>query len=113
MTMHPTARQRGGVVIRDRPRTLTKADLIVNLFEKAGVSSKKDAADAVEAVFDAIKETLEVGTRVKVSGFGNFDVRDKSERVGRDLRTGAPITIAARRVITFRPSTILKGTLNR
>ncbi len=97
---------------KDRPRTLTKAILAESVYEKSGVFSKAEAAKAVDAVFDLIKENLEEGTKVKVAGFGKFVLHDKSERVGRDPQTGALITISARRVISFRPSTSLRGRLN-
>ena len=93
-------------------RTMTKADIIETVYEKVGGFSKKEAADVVESVFDAIKETLEKGEKIKVSGFGNFLVREKKERVGRNPQTGDKITIRARRVLTFKPSQVLKNALN-
>jgi integration host factor subunit alpha len=74
--------------------------------------SKKEAAEIVEMVFDTIKETLEHGEKIKISGFGNFIVRDKKSRVGRNPQTGEEIEISARRVLTFRPSQVLKNALN-
>jgi integration host factor subunit alpha len=74
--------------------------------------SKKEAAEIVEMVFDTIKETLERGEKIKISGFGNFLVRDKKSRVGRNPQTGEEIEISARRVLTFRPSQVLKNALN-
>ena len=67
-------------------RTMTKADIIENVYEKVGGFSKKEAAEIVETVFDTIKETLERGEKIKISGFGNFVVRDKKDRMGRDPR---------------------------
>jgi integration host factor subunit alpha len=89
-----------------------QADIIENVYEKVGGFSKKEAADIVETVFDMIKETLEKGEKIKISGFGNFLVRDKNARVGRNPQTGEEITISARRVLTFKPSQVLKNALN-
>src|SRR5512140_3995705 len=69
-------------------------------------------ADIIEVVFDALKETLERGDKIKISGFGNFQVRQKKARVGRNPQTGKEIEISARRVLTFRPSQVLKTALN-
>jgi integration host factor subunit alpha len=91
--------------------TVTKADIIESVYEKVGFS-KKEAAEIVEMVFDTIKETLERGEKIKISGFGNFLVRDKKSRVGRNPQTGEEIEISARRVLTFRPSQVLKNALN-
>jgi integration host factor subunit alpha len=90
---------------------VTKADIIESVYEKVGFS-KKEAAEIVEMVFDTIKETLERGEKIKISGFGNFLVRDKKSRVGRNPQTGEEIEISARRVLTFRPSQVLKNALN-
>ena len=90
---------------------MTKADIIESVYEKVGFS-KKEAAEVVEMVFDTIKETLERGEKIKISGFGNFIVRDKKSRVGRKPQTGEEIEISARRVLTFRPSQVLKNALN-
>jgi integration host factor subunit alpha len=91
---------------------MTKADIIENVYERVGGFSKKDAAQIVEAVFDIIKKTLESGEKIKLSGFGNFVVRDKNSRIGRNPQTGDEITISARRVLTFKPSQVLKNALN-
>ncbi|MBL9003611.1 MAG: integration host factor subunit alpha [Myxococcales bacterium] len=91
---------------------MTKADIIENVYERVGGFSKKDAAQIVEAVFDIIKVTLEEGEKIKLSGFGNFVVRDKKSRIGRNPQTGDEITISARRVLTFKPSQVLKNALN-
>ncbi|MBB1354341.1 integration host factor subunit alpha, partial [Pseudoalteromonas sp. SR45-5] len=80
---------------------LTKADIAEHLFEKLGIN-KKDAKDLVEAFFEEIRSALEKGEQVKLSGFGNFDLRDKKERPGRNPKTGEDIPISARRVVTFR-----------
>jgi integration host factor subunit alpha len=92
---------------------VTKADIIDAVVEKVGGFSKKEAADAVESVFETVKNTLEKGEKIKVSGFGNFVVRDKLARTGRNPQTGQDLVIGARRVLTFRPSPVLKKTLNR
>jgi integration host factor subunit alpha len=90
---------------------MTKAEIIEAVYEKIGLS-KKDAAEFVELVFDTIKEVLEQGEKIKVSGFGNFVVRSKRSRVGRNPQTGQEMEITARRVLTFRPSQILKASVN-
>jgi integration host factor subunit alpha len=91
---------------------MTKADIVETVYEKVGGFSKKEAAEIVETVFDTIKTTLERGEKIKISGFGNFVVRDKNSRTGRNPQTGQEITITARRVLTFKPSQVLKNTLN-
>ena len=91
---------------------MTKADIVESIYEKVGGFSKKEAADIVETVFDTIKETLERGQKIKISGFGNFVVREKKSRIGRNPQTGQEITISARRVLTFKPSQVLKDSLN-
>jgi integration host factor subunit alpha len=93
-------------------RTMTKADIIENVYESVGGFSKKDASQIVEAVFDIIKDTLARGEKIKLSGFGNLVVRDKNSRIGRNPQTGDEITISARRVLTFKPSQVLKNALN-
>ncbi len=90
---------------------MTKADIIENVYTTVGFS-KKESAEIVELVFDTIKATLEKGEKIKISGFGNFLVREKNSRVGRNPQTGAEIEISARRVLTFRPSQVLKNVLN-
>ena len=91
---------------------MTKADIIEAVYEKVGGFSKKEAAEIVESVFNQIKETLERGEKIKISGFGNFIVREKKARIGRNPQTGEEITISARRVLTFKPSQVLKNSLN-
>jgi integration host factor subunit alpha len=90
---------------------MTKADIVEALYEKVGFS-KKEAADLVELVFDTIKTTLAEGQKIKISGFGNFVVRDKRSRIGRNPQTGESIEISARRVLTFRPSQVLRAEVN-
>jgi integration host factor subunit alpha len=92
--------------------TMTKADIVEAIYEKIGFS-KKESADIVELVFDTMKETLEKGEKIKISGFGNFVVRAKKPRIGRNPQTGEEIEISARRVLTFRPSQVLKSALNK
>ena len=87
---------------------LTKAEVAEHLFEKVGLS-KRDAKEMVEIFFEEIRETLESGEQVKLSGFGNFDLRQKSERPGRNPKTGEDIPISARKVVTFRPGQKLKS----
>ena len=86
---------------------MTKAEIVEAIYEKIGFS-KKESAEIVELVFDTIKETLEKGERIKISGFGNFLVRQKRPRIGRNPQTGQEIEISARKVLTFKPSQILK-----
>lgn len=90
---------------------MTKAEIIEQIYEKVGFS-KKESAEIVELVFDIMKDTLEKGEKIKISGFGNFVVRQKRPRVGRNPQTGEEIEISARRVLTFRPSQVLKAALN-
>ena len=90
---------------------MTKIDIIQEVYEKLGFS-KKDSAQIVESVFDIMKDTLAKGEKIKISGFGNFVVREKRERVGRNPQTGQEIKITARRVLTFKPSQVLKNALN-
>ncbi|MBZ0274253.1 integration host factor subunit alpha [bacterium] len=89
---------------------MTKADLVNNIYERVGFS-KKESAKIVEMVFDLIKETLERGEKIKISGFGNFVVREKRARIGRNPQTNKEITISARRVLTFKPSQVLRSAL--
>lgn len=87
--------------------SLTKADIVERIYKEAGFS-KKEAADMVELIFKIIKDTLARGEKVKISGFGNFSIRDKANRIGRNPQTGESMEISARRVLTFKPSQILK-----
>jgi integration host factor subunit alpha len=88
--------------------SLTKAELAEMLFDSLGLN-KREAKDFVDAFFDEIRTTLEGGDSVKLSGFGNFQLRDKPQRPGRNPKTGEEIPIAARRVVTFHPSQKLKA----
>ncbi len=87
--------------------SLTKADIVERVYKEAGFS-KKEAADLIDLVFKIIKDTLSKGEKVKISGFGNFSIRDKSVRTGRNPQTGEAMAISARRVLTFKPSQVLK-----
>ncbi|ACC70734.1 Integration host factor subunit alpha [Paraburkholderia sabiae] len=88
--------------------TLTKAELAELLFDNVGLN-KREAKDMVEAFFEVIRDALESGDSVKLSGFGNFQLRDKPQRPGRNPKTGEAIPIAARRVVTFHASQKLKA----
>jgi len=90
---------------------VTKADIVEHIYERVGFS-KKESAELVERVFDIIKDTLARGEKVKISGFGNFVVREKNARKGRNPQTGEEIRLDARRVLTFKPSLVLKTVLN-
>lgn len=87
---------------------LTKADMAECLFEELGLN-KREAKELVELYFEEIRTALECGRQVKLSGFGNFDLRDKNQRPGRNPKTGEEIPITARRVVTFRPGQKLKA----
>ncbi|MCG3201822.1 MAG: Integration host factor subunit alpha [Gammaproteobacteria bacterium] len=87
---------------------LTKADMAEKLFEELGLN-KREAKELVELFFEEIRAALENGQHVKLSGFGNFDLRDKNQRPGRNPKTGEEIPISARRVVTFRPGQKLKA----
>lgn len=91
---------------------MTKADIVEKIYEKVGFS-KKESAELVELVFDIIKNTLEQGDKIKIAGFGNFVVKEKADRRGRNPQTGEEITISARRILTFKPSQVLKASLNK
>ena len=88
--------------------TLTKADLADLLFEKVGLN-KREAKDMVESFFEEVRIALESSDGVKLSGFGNFQLRDKPQRPGRNPKTGEEIPITARRVVTFHASQKLKA----
>lgn len=91
---------------------MTKADIVHAVYTKLGGFSKKESADLVDLVFETIKHTLARGEKIKVSGFGNFVLRDKRQRQGRNPQTGEPITITSRRVLNFKASQLLKQALN-
>ena len=87
---------------------LTKADMAERLFDELGLN-KREAKELVELFFEEIRQALEDGQQVKLSGFGNFDLREKKQRPGRNPKTGEEIPISARRVVTFRPGQKLKA----
>lgn len=91
---------------------MTKAEIVQALYARVGGFSKKESADIVDLVFEMMKETLGRGEKIKISGFGNFVLRDKRQRPGRNPQTGDPIKISERRVLTFKASQILKQALN-
>ncbi len=92
--------------------TSTKAELADLLFQKVGLN-KREAKDMVEAFYEEIRAQLESGESVKLSGFGNFQLRNKPQRPGRNPKTGEDIPITARRVVTFHPSQKLKSLVEK
>ncbi|MEE9542811.1 MAG: integration host factor subunit alpha [Thermodesulfobacteriota bacterium] len=90
---------------------MTKADIVETTYDKAGLS-KKDVVEVVDLLFETIKCALEQNEKVKISGFGNFSVRQKRARRGRNPQTGSEITISERKVMTFKASQILKKKIN-
>jgi integration host factor subunit alpha len=92
--------------------TTTKADLSDAVHGQLGGFSKKESAELVDGLFDVLREALSTGDRIKLSGFGNFTVRFKKPRVGRNPLTGEEMEISARHVVTFRASPVLKDRIN-
>lgn len=90
---------------------VTKADIVERIHQRVGFS-KKESAEMVETVFGLLKLTLESGEKIKIAGFGNFVVKQKADRRGRNPQTGEAITINARRILTFKPSQVLKNAIN-
>ena len=90
---------------------MTKADIVEVVHNRTGFS-KKESSEAVETILDILKEVLEKGEKVKLSGFGNFVIRDKEVRKGRNPKTGQEMEISARSVLTFKPSQKLKDHIN-
>jgi integration host factor subunit alpha len=90
---------------------MTKADMIDNLYEKIGLS-KKECAMIVEQIFEIIRVAFERGEKIKISGFGNFNIRSKKVRRGRNPQTGEDMQISARTVLSFKASPLLKRALN-
>ncbi len=90
---------------------MTKAEIVDQVYEKVGFS-KKESAEIVDMVFEIIKETLERSENIKISGFGSFVLRQKRARRGRNPQTGAEIEIDPRKVLTFKPSLVLKKAIN-
>lgn len=91
--------------------SFTKADIIDLVYGTTGLS-KKESGDVVEEVLELMKSALIAGDDVKIAGFGKFTTMEKASRKGRNPQTGEPIEISARRIVTFRPSTILKTEMN-
>ena len=91
---------------------MVKVDIVDKICDKVGFSNK-EVAKIVETVFDIIKETLQREDKILVSGFGNFVIRNKRARRGRNPKTGVDIKITPRRILTFKPSPVLKASLNR
>jgi integration host factor subunit alpha len=91
--------------------TLTKAHIVENLFSK-DIFTKTESAHIVETLFEIVKQTLEQGEDVLLSGFGKFSVREKSQRRGRNPQTGDPILLSSRRVVTFKCSGVLRERIN-
>lgn len=92
--------------------SITKSDIVDRIFKDAGYT-KKESAELVDLIFKIMKDTLASGERVKISGFGNFTLKNKASRVGRNPQTGDAMEISARRVLTFRPSQILKDDITQ
>jgi integration host factor subunit alpha len=90
---------------------MTKSDIVEAVYQNVGFT-KKRAAEVVNLILDTMKEALETGDKVKISGFGNFEIRMKEARKGRNPQTGEEITISERQVLTFKPSQVLKDRLN-
>jgi integration host factor subunit alpha len=91
---------------------MTKAEVVRIICEKMGFTPK-ESAEIVDQVFGILKETMEDGKKIKISGFGNFVVREKRPRKGRNPKTGEEMVISGRRVVTFKPSTLLRKALNK
>ena len=90
---------------------MTKADLVEKIFERLSCQ-KKEAVELVDLTLDILKEAIATEGHVKISGFGNFVVRQKADRNGRNPQTGESITISSRKVLTFKPSVLLKNRIN-
>jgi len=91
---------------------MTKADIVERITNESGFT-RMESMDLIESVLEIIKDTLESGETLKISGFGNFVVKEKSDRRGRNPQTGEEINIEARKVLTFKPSAMLKGAMNK
>ena len=91
---------------------LTKAELAEALFDQLGLN-KREAKEFVDYFFEQVRHSLEAGEQVKLSGFGNFELRDKNQRPGRNPKTGEEIPISARRVVTFHASQKLKAMVEK
>ena len=91
---------------------MTKSEIVEAIHKRVGFT-KKRSAEIVAMILDEMKEALERGEKVKISGFGNFEIRRKDPRKGRNPQTGDEIVISERQVLTFKPSQVLKDRLNR
>ncbi len=91
---------------------MTKADIIEMIYDKIGLS-KKESSQIIELIFEIMRTSLENGEKIKISGFGNFNIRQKKVRRGRNPQTGEEIEISARSVLTFKASPVLKKILNQ
>jgi integration host factor subunit alpha len=91
---------------------MTKADIAEKIQTTTGLS-KKDSMNMLEAVFSIMKNTLEAGEKIKVAGFGNFEIKQKKDRIGRNPQTGESITIEARKILSFKPSALLRQAVNK
>ena len=90
---------------------MTKAEIVDRITDNCGFS-KKESQDLLESVFNIMKSTLESGEDLKISGFGKFEVKEKNARRGRNPQTGETITIEGRRILTFKPSSVLRAAIN-
>jgi integration host factor subunit alpha len=90
---------------------MTKADIVEKICQET-YFTKKESAEFVECFFDIVKSTLEAGEKIKIAGFGNFEVQQKAARLGRNPQTGAAIEVTPRRVLSFKPSQVLKKSIN-
>ena len=90
---------------------MTKADIVEKIYLMTYLS-KKESAEVVESLFDIVKSTLEEGEKIKIAGFGNFEVQQKAARRGRNPQTGEELEITPRRVLTFKPSKVLRRSIN-
>jgi len=90
---------------------MNKADIANLILTNTGLS-KKDSIDMLQSVLSIMKSTLESGDKIKIHGFGNFEVKQKKDRIGRNPQTGESLTIKARRILTFKPSTLLRNSIN-
>lgn len=91
---------------------MTKADIAERIQANTGYT-KKDSAEMLESVFSIIKNTLKAGDKIKIAGFGNFEVKQKKDRKGRNPQTGESITIEARKILCFKPSNLLRQAINK
>lgn len=91
---------------------MTKAEIVEKVYETVGFP-KRESYEIVESAFEIVKEELKQGGKVKIAGFGNFSVKEKKSRRGRNPQTGDEIEIPARRVLTFKPSNVLRDALNK